>query len=777
MQTQTPISDCAPAATRPAAHVFRRVARACAVVVAGLGLAALAGWLTGWREAAGIRPDYIPMAPNTGLALLAFGAALWPLAQAPPPRGARWFAGALAAVVAVVATLRLYELAAVLRLNTDRWVLPTPPGKFGLAPLGEMSYPTALGLEAAAAAVLLLAVRGRPGWSAVACGLAVLAGGALFSLGYLYGAPFFYGATVIPMALTTALGFTALGAGLLAAAGPEAPVLCHFCGPTAYARLLRAFLPLTAVVFGLVSWVIYTVGHRSGPASAALVSGGLVLAIIFLVSLVSARLAHLVGSDLEWAEQELRLQEGQTRAYAAELEAANASLERRIAERTAALADAAQVERQAREALQESEARFRAVSESANDAVISADGDGNIIHWNQGARIAFGHTAEEVLGKPLTLLMPARFRDAHSRGLERVRRTGEAQLIGQTIEVVGLRKDGREFPMDLSLSAWDTHDGKFFSGIARDISARKRAEEQLRLRHEQLQEAAESERRAHAALKQAQSQMVQTEKLAALGQLVAGVAHEINNPMSLVSNNVAVFQRDVRALRDVLRLYRRADALLARHQPDLHAAICAQDEAIDLTYTLDHLDDLAVRARDGLKRIQQIVKDLRDFARLDESDLQEADLRAGIDSTLHIIRSRAKKQEVELVAELAPLPPVTCYPAKVNQVVLNLVANAIDACPPGGTVTVRTAARDSGVEIHVLDTGTGIAPAVRDKVFDPFFTTKPPGQGTGLGLSISYQIVQDHGGTIAFDSEPGKGTHFVVFFPYQPPVAGSAKGR
>jgi two-component system, NtrC family, sensor kinase len=176
-----------------------------------------------------------------------------------------------------------------------------------------------------------------------------------------------------------------------------------------------------------------------------------------------------------------------------------------------------------------------------------------------------------------------------------------------------------------------------------------------------------------------------------------------------------------------------------------------------------------VRSRDGVKRIQHIVRDLRDFARLDESDLHEVDVNAGIETTINIIRPRAKKQEVDLVVEPGLLPPVTCYPAKINQVVLNLVANGIDACPPGGRVTVRTRPADDGVEIHVADTGSGIDAAIRDRVFDPFFTTKPPGQGTGLGLSISYQIVQDHGGTIQFDSTPGQGTQFVVRLPIHSP--------
>jgi len=125
---------------------------------------------------------------------------------------------------------------------------------------------------------------------------------------------------------------------------------------------------------------------------------------------------------------------------------------------------------------------------------------------------------------------------------------------------------------------------------------------------------------------------------------------------------------------------------------------------------------------------------------------------------------------VELDINLAPLPPVTCYPAKVNQVVLNLVANAIDASPEGSKVAVRSSPVEDGVEIHVIDRGSGIDPAIRDKIFDPFFTTKPPGQGTGLGLSISYGIAQTHGGWLDFESTPGQGTHFIFHLPLRPPA-------
>jgi len=279
-------------------------------------------------------------------------------------------------------------------------------------------------------------------------------------------------------------------------------------------------------------------------------------------------------------------------------------------------------------------------------------------------------------------------------------------------------------------------------------------------------EMARSEREANDALKKAQSQMLQTEKLAALGQLVAGVAHEINNPLSFVGNNTAVLQRDIAAIRQILALYQSADNEIAACKPELIAEIRELCERVDLAYTLSNVDEMMVRSRDGLRRIQQIVKDLRDFARLDESDLQEADLNQGIESTINIVRGRAKGKQVSLELDLHPLPPVVCYPAKINQVIMNLVSNAIDACPNNASVTVRTAPiDDEGVRIDVIDTGTGIPPEIRQRIFDPFFTTKPQGEGTGLGLSISYGIVKDHNGTIELDSTPGKGTTFTVKLP------------
>jgi signal transduction histidine kinase len=291
--------------------------------------------------------------------------------------------------------------------------------------------------------------------------------------------------------------------------------------------------------------------------------------------------------------------------------------------------------------------------------------------------------------------------------------------------------------------------------------------EALRRLSEQLRHSVHAEQQALARFKDAESRLVQAEKLSSLGKMVAGIAHEINNPLAFTSTNVTVLQRDTGALHDMLSLYRQADELLASQRPELMVRILTLAEDMDLPYTLDNLDGLLCRTHEGLARIERIVRGLRNFARLDESELKEADLNEGIESTTDLLRGEALQRGVALELSLAQLPILTCYPAKINQMLFNVMTNAIEACPVGGGVTVQSLATAEGVEIRIADTGVGIDPAIRDKVFDPFFTTKPPGKGIGLGLSISYAIVHEHGGRITFESALGKGTTFTIAIPLE----------
>jgi PAS domain S-box-containing protein len=340
----------------------------------------------------------------------------------------------------------------------------------------------------------------------------------------------------------------------------------------------------------------------------------------------------------------------------------------------------------------------------------------------------------------------------------RVDRDGEPQMILLAIEDITEMKRAEQALEQTAAEL--THSNEHLQQVAADL-------EQMSLARQQVYRELE---RAYESLKQAEARLVQSEKLTALGQLVAGVAHEINNPLAFVMNNIAVLRREVGQILHHFRLHQEAEATLAEHEPGLLARIREHAEANDLAYMQENLEELIVRSGEGLRRIQQIVKDLRNFAQQDDSKMREEDLNDGVASTANIIGGRAKAQGMELEVDLGLLPLVTCYPGKINQVVLNLLTNAIDACPAGGKVTVRTRPVPNGVEIHVLDTGCGIAPAIREKIFDPFFTTKPVGQGTGLGLSISYGIIRAHGGTIEVDSAPGQGAHFIVRLPLRPPA-------
>ena len=415
------------------------------------------------------------------------------------------------------------------------------------------------------------------------------------------------------------------------------------------------------------------------------------------------------------------------------------------------------------QALRESEVFYHSLVESLPQSILRKDLNGRFTFCNRNFSSELGRTPAEVLGKDDFAFFP--------KDLAEKYRDDDAAVIeaGSPLETVEEHSTPGGKVIYVQVTKTPIRDAKGevigIQGIFWDVTERKQAEEQLHAQNLLLREMAGSERRAHEALKVTQSRLVQSEKLAGLGQMVAGVAHEINNPLAFVSNNVAVLQRDLGELIEILGLYKEGDEALAEARPGLVDDIRDRRDRIDMDYILGNLPRLLERTRDGLGRIQQIVQDLRLFARLDEGIVNEVNLNEGVGSTITIVQGHAKKKRVQIEKDLGPLPAMTCYGAKLNQVVMNLVMNAIDACPEGGTVTVRTRADDEGVRLDVIDTGSGIDPTIRERIFDPFFTTKPVGVGTGLGLSISYGIVQDHGGKIEVDSTPGHGSRFTVRLP------------
>ncbi len=288
--------------------------------------------------------------------------------------------------------------------------------------------------------------------------------------------------------------------------------------------------------------------------------------------------------------------------------------------------------------------------------------------------------------------------------------------------------------------------------------ARRRAEDELRRQKDELQSALRK-------LQEAQAHLIQGEKMASLGQLVAGVAHEINNPLSYVSNNLAVLDRDVRQVAGLMADYR------AHFGDAVPPAIREAEERIDLDYTLTSLDRLLKSTRQGLHRVGEIVAGLRDFSRLDEAERKPVDPNEAVRATVEMVRYQARQKGADLLVETAPLPSTWCNPGQVNQVLLNLLMNAIQAVEAGGTITLRTRSLPASGEIQyeVADDGPGIPDAIRGRIFDPFFTTKPVGVGTGLGLWITYNIVDQHRGRIDLETGPGRGTTFTVTLPVRRP--------
>ena len=300
----------------------------------------------------------------------------------------------------------------------------------------------------------------------------------------------------------------------------------------------------------------------------------------------------------------------------------------------------------------------------------------------------------------------------------------------------------------------------YYLGLFRRIEGQEDYERELQQRHAEL-------RQAYLRLNGAQEKLLQSEKMASIGQLAAGVAHEINNPIGYVHSNLGSLQEYLRSLFTVIEAYERA--LRAPDPKTLIPEIDDIRDRLDIDFISRDLPQLMAESREGIERVTRIVRDLKDFSYSGRDESWKlVDLHSGLESTINIIWNELK-YKVELHREFGPLPLVECLPSELNQVYMNLLLNAGHAIAERGVITVRTGVDGEHVWVEFQDSGGGISPELRQRIFDPFFTTKPVGSGTGLGLSISYSIINKHNGRIDLDSTPGVGSTFRIVLPIKQP--------
>ena len=357
--------------------------------------------------------------------------------------------------------------------------------------------------------------------------------------------------------------------------------------------------------------------------------------------------------------------------------------------------------------LSESEELFRKIAVSAHDAIIMMDNRGNISYWNDAAEKMLGYSSVEVFGKELHMLLtPERYREAFKKGIAGFAETGDGPVVGQTLELAALKKDRTEIPVELSVSTMKMKERWYAIGIMRDITERKDLEAQL----------------------------FQSQKMEAIGQLAAGMAHQLNTPLAVISTRLQLIQDDLKSMGK---------------------------------------DSFSGQIQNILKNIEKmstIIKGVLSFSRGSETGHEDLSINEVVDETLSFVAVKADETGVEISRHFSDdIPLLKANRNKLEQAFLNIVMNAFDAMPAGGRLTAGTGIKSIGEKDHVLvefsDTGEGMEKEVSKNIFNPFFTTKPPGKGTGIGMAVSYRIIEDHNGSIQVTSDKGSGTAISILLP------------
>ncbi|OCC16511.1 Circadian input kinase A [Dissulfuribacter thermophilus] len=423
--------------------------------------------------------------------------------------------------------------------------------------------------------------------------------------------------------------------------------------------------------------------------------------------------------------------------------------------------------------LKNSRDKFRTVLDALQDIVFVVDNSLKIQNANLAAAQWLNEDIKNIIGKDCTIIYEKNRLKEREPSVSLVKKVFDLKEPQQTELKLNDPNGEQRWFLQLALPIFDDKGQvRQVAIILQNIHDQKEKEASILSLNKELKEKNDRLEKLIKRLKETQAQLIQTEKMASIGQLAAGVAHEINNPVGFVNSNVQTLRDYVQDILDLLVLYDEfKNAVLSGEKAkinELADAIEAKKDEIDLEFLLNDIYELLEQSEDGLERVKKIVQDLKDFSHVDQAELKEIDINSAILSTLNVVWNELK-YKANVKKELSEdIPLILGFPQKLNQVFMNILVNAAQAIEDRGEIKIVTRKVEHprlGVEIEISDTGCGMTEEVKQRIFDAFFTTKPVGKGTGLGLNIAYKIVKAHKGEIRVSSQPGKGTTMTVFLP------------
>lgn len=413
----------------------------------------------------------------------------------------------------------------------------------------------------------------------------------------------------------------------------------------------------------------------------------------------------------------------------------------------------------------EIELMFKTLTNAAKSAIISVNEDGAIEYCNPATLKLFEYEYKELHGKKIPMLL---YSEESGFNVEEKGKFKVAQnfVAVKNVELNGITRSGKKIPIELSISPYDVSNIRHHVIIIQDIKERKLVEAQRISYQNDLEK---KNREIHDALektKRMQNQLVQSEKMASLGALIAGIGHEINNPLAFVSSNLNRFEEYFSDLFSLVEKWKTLEQQLknANQFTDELNSIDSFEDKIDFKFIKSDCEELMKHNLEGIDRIKKIVLQLRGFSHMSDSNAMDADINLAIDETLTLIWNELK-YKTNVIKNYGNIPPVVCQINEIKQIFMNLLVNASQAIETKGDITIETLQEDDNVIIKISDTGKGMNPEIKRKVFDPFFTTKEIGKGTGLGLWICMSIIQKHRGNIEVESQEGKGSTFKITLP------------